>query len=301
MLRDGFAAQLAGAQLSFKQFAQHHLSCLMAAHPGTAAAGVAAEEAIERVLAAWASADLFPDVPPALRALHAGGLKLAVLTNGSGGPRLPPLWEQLIKSRPRVLTLPACLYASAALVRQRSACTIPHMSRVPLKAPSRPPPAADLIARRALQKAGLEGAFAALLDIQAAGAWKPSPSSYAHAVRELGLRPEEVMLVASHPWDVFGALQASRGASVRAEAGLHMAGALPPKCCAMHISTRTSRACPPPPPPTPPKMHADGAAGGLCAARGVGPLPRLPAAAAAAGGGELWGAGGGAAGAGVSK
>lgn len=42
------------------------------------------EEAAQRVVAAWAAADLWPDAPAALRAVHAAGLRLAVLTNGSG-------------------------------------------------------------------------------------------------------------------------------------------------------------------------------------------------------------------------
>lgn len=75
--------QLAGTYVSFRQLASHHLGCLLAAHPG-AAAGLTVEEAADKVLASWAAADLFADVAPALRALHAGGVTLAVLTNGSG-------------------------------------------------------------------------------------------------------------------------------------------------------------------------------------------------------------------------
>ncbi len=36
------------------------------------------------MVAAWAAADLWPDAPAALRSMHAAGLQLAVLTNGSG-------------------------------------------------------------------------------------------------------------------------------------------------------------------------------------------------------------------------
>lgn len=58
-----------------------------------------------------------------------------------------------------------------------------------------------------LQKAGVEGAFTALLDIgmvaeesstaggegaSVSGGWKPSPASYAYAARRLGLPPGEV-------------------------------------------------------------------------------------------------------------
>ncbi|KAL4421285.1 hypothetical protein ABPG75_010576 [Micractinium tetrahymenae] len=147
VLRDGFAAQLAGTFLPFRHFAAYHLGCLLGSHP--AAAKLSGEEAVQQVLAAWSSADLFPDAAAALRAMHAAGLKLAVLTNGS----------------------------------------------------------ADGIARSVLQKAGIEGIFAALLDINMAQAWKPARESYAFACERLGLRPEQVMMVASHPWDIQGALQ----------------------------------------------------------------------------------------------
>lgn len=148
VLRDGFAAQLAGTFLPFKHFAAYHLGCLLDAHP--AGARLSGEEAAQRVVAAWAAADLWPDAPAALRAVHAAGLRLAVLTNGS----------------------------------------------------------ADGVARSVLQKAGIEGLFAALLDINMAQAWKPARQSYAFACGQLGLRPEQVMMVASHPWDIQGALQA---------------------------------------------------------------------------------------------
>ncbi len=43
-----------------------------------------------------------------------------------------------------------------------------------------------------LQKAGVEGVFAALLDINMAQAWKPARESYAFACGQLGLRPDQV-------------------------------------------------------------------------------------------------------------
>ncbi|KAL4424590.1 hypothetical protein ABPG77_009174 [Micractinium sp. CCAP 211/92] len=148
VLRDGFAAQLSGTFLPFKHYAACHLGSLLDAHP--AAARLSGEEAAQRVVAAWAAADLWPDAPAALRTMHAAGLQLAVLTNGS----------------------------------------------------------ADGVARSVLQKAGVEGMFAALLDINMAQAWKPARQSYAFACGQLGLRPDQVMMVASHPWDIQGALQA---------------------------------------------------------------------------------------------
>lgn len=49
------------------------------------------EEAAQRVMAAWAAADLWPDAPAALRDMHAAGVRLAVLTNGSGETGQPSL------------------------------------------------------------------------------------------------------------------------------------------------------------------------------------------------------------------
>ena len=53
-------------------------------------------------------------------------------------------------------------------------------------------PAADAIAGSVLRKAGVEGCFCQLLDINMAHAWKPAPQSYAYAAQQLGLKPEQV-------------------------------------------------------------------------------------------------------------
>ncbi|GGC91291.1 hypothetical protein GCM10011512_17940 [Tersicoccus solisilvae] len=42
-------------------------------------------------------------------------------------------------------------------------------------------------------------------DSEDAPAWKPHPSSYAHAVQACGTPPDRMLLVAVHPWDVHGA------------------------------------------------------------------------------------------------
>lgn len=55
-----------------------------------------------------------------------------------------------------------------------------------------------------------------LLDINMAQAWKPFPASYGYAVKQLGLPDDKVLMVASHPWDIAGAMQAGlRGVYVR--------------------------------------------------------------------------------------
>jgi HAD superfamily hydrolase (TIGR01493 family) len=37
--------------------------------------------------------------------------------------------------------------------------------------------------------------------------WKPFSSSYQYAVKQLGVSAERVCMVASHPWDIAGAMQ----------------------------------------------------------------------------------------------
>ncbi|MFR0360059.1 haloacid dehalogenase type II [Streptomyces sp. MCC20] len=74
--------------------------------------------------------------------------------------------------------------------------------------------------RAVLGQAGLADCFEAHLDVQEAGAWKPSPAAYAHAVRTAGVSAAEAMLVAVHPWDVDGAARAGLATAwVRREPG----------------------------------------------------------------------------------
>jgi 2-haloacid dehalogenase len=64
------------------------------------------------------------------------------------------------------------------------------------------------VARGLLERAGLTDAFEALLSVEDAGAWKPHPDSYAHALDACGVPAADAMLVAVHPWDVDGAARA---------------------------------------------------------------------------------------------
>ena len=59
--------------------------------------------------------------------------------------------------------------------------------------------------RATLDAAGLAQHFEAVLGVDAVRSFKPHPSTYAHACRELGAEPAEVMLVAAHQWDTTGA------------------------------------------------------------------------------------------------
>jgi 2-haloacid dehalogenase len=61
------------------------------------------------------------------------------------------------------------------------------------------------VAERLLSGAGLRGEFQQLLSASDAGAWKPARAAYMHAVRTCSAAPDEVLLVAVHPWDIHGA------------------------------------------------------------------------------------------------
>jgi 2-haloacid dehalogenase len=47
--------------------------------------------------------------------------------------------------------------------------------------------------------------FDCLLSAELARAYKPAPEPYRTAARLLGVQPDELMLVAAHPWDLEGA------------------------------------------------------------------------------------------------
>ncbi len=71
---------------------------------------------------------------------------------------------------------------------------------------------ATAVAERLLTEAGLIDAFDRLLSVDDAPAWKPSREAYAYAARQCGVDPADMILVASHPWDVDGAVRAGLGA-----------------------------------------------------------------------------------------
>ena len=50
--------------------------------------------------------------------------------------------------------------------------------------------------------------FDLLLSVEDADAWKPTASAYAYAAKACDVSPAEMLMVASHPWDVDGARRA---------------------------------------------------------------------------------------------
>jgi len=65
------------------------------------------------------------------------------------------------------------------------------------------------IARRALERAGLDGLVHDCWDVGAADRWKPAADPYHWACDRLDVPRERVALIAVHPWDVHGALAAA--------------------------------------------------------------------------------------------
>ena len=59
-----------------------------------------------------------------------------------------------------------------------------------------------------LERAGLADLVERRRSGDAVRRWKPAPEPYLYAARELGVPPEECVLVAVHPWDIDGAERA---------------------------------------------------------------------------------------------
>ncbi len=57
----------------------------------------------------------------------------------------------------------------------------------------------------AIGSAGLEGAFDAVLSVEAAGVFKPDPRVYALVTAEFGVTPDRVLFVSANGWDAAGA------------------------------------------------------------------------------------------------
>jgi 2-haloacid dehalogenase len=67
--------------------------------------------------------------------------------------------------------------------------------------------AAD-VAESLLFRAGLRDEFGLLLSVEDAAAWKPARAAYDTAAAACGKSPEQMLLVAVHPWDIHGAAEA---------------------------------------------------------------------------------------------
>ncbi|HYY32648.1 MAG TPA: haloacid dehalogenase type II [Gaiellaceae bacterium] len=69
------------------------------------------------------------------------------------------------------------------------------------------------VAEKLLERAGLADLVERRLSVDSVKRWKPAPEPYLYAARDLGVPPDQCVLVAAHPWDVDGAKRAGlRGA-----------------------------------------------------------------------------------------
>lgn len=66
----------------------------------------------------------------------------------------------------------------------------------------------------ALQNSGLAGFFERQLSIEARAAFKPAPAVYRYVCDELGVTPDECMMVAAHVWDTLGAQSVGFGGAL---------------------------------------------------------------------------------------
>lgn len=64
---------------------------------------------------------------------------------------------------------------------------------------------ATSVAEALFTRAGIREAFDRLLPVEDAGAWKPAAAAYRYAATACGVPPDQLMLIAVHPWDIDGA------------------------------------------------------------------------------------------------
>ena len=64
------------------------------------------------------------------------------------------------------------------------------------------------VAEKLFADAGIRDQFDLLLSVENAPAWKPARAAYDHAASACGTAPEQMLLVAVHPWDIHGAARA---------------------------------------------------------------------------------------------
>lgn len=63
-----------------------------------------------------------------------------------------------------------------------------------------------------LDRAGVLDRLERCMSVDEVGRWKPAPEPYLHAAAQCGVPPDQVALVAVHPWDIDGAKRAGLGA-----------------------------------------------------------------------------------------
>ncbi|QHK21836.1 haloacid dehalogenase type II [Pseudarthrobacter psychrotolerans] len=67
------------------------------------------------------------------------------------------------------------------------------------------------VAEKLFGPAGIRDQFERLLSVEDAPGWKPARAAYDYAAGVCAVAPEQMLLVAVHPWDIHGAAQAGLG------------------------------------------------------------------------------------------
>ncbi len=67
------------------------------------------------------------------------------------------------------------------------------------------------VAEGLLVRAGIRDAFEHVLTVEDAGIWKPATGAYRYAARVCDASPQDMLMVAVHPWDLHGAATAGLG------------------------------------------------------------------------------------------
>ncbi|MBT2596446.1 haloacid dehalogenase type II [Arthrobacter sp. ISL-72] len=78
------------------------------------------------------------------------------------------------------------------------------------------------VAEKLFTDAGIRDNFDLLLSVEDAPAWKPDKASYEYAAAAFGTTPEQMLLVAVHPWDIHGASRAGLATAWINRAGAHI-------------------------------------------------------------------------------
>lgn len=76
------------------------------------------------------------------------------------------------------------------------------------------------VAERLLSGAGIRDRFERLLSVEDAGRWKPAAAAYEYAATTCGVLLGRMLLIAVHPWDIDGALDAGMSAAWLNRGGL---------------------------------------------------------------------------------
>ena len=79
-----------------------------------------------------------------------------------------------------------------------------------------------------LQNAGLAEYFEQSISVESVRRFKPHMQVYRSAAGRLGAKPNEIMLIAAHAWDVFGAMKAGWHAAFVARHGMPLFPLAPP-------------------------------------------------------------------------